>query len=100
MAIRSSVLELPFVQASPSYGNGGSLPGNGDNQIVDVFAAKLPVGSIHTEGVTAEIQPVQDQLAQLFITVGVTNEKALDTSITGFRLSFALKGFSNAVKIA
>ena len=31
-------------------------------QIVDIFAAELPVGSVHAEDITAEIKPVRDNL--------------------------------------
>ena len=51
-----------------------------------MFAAKLPVSSIHAKGVAIKVEPVQNQPSKLFITVGVTGKKSFDSTIA--RLCF------------
>ena len=56
-------------------------------------AFKLPVGAIHAKGIAIKVEPLQNQPSKLFIAVGVTSKKALDSAIAGLCLSLALEGF-------
>ena len=88
-----------FCQTDPGQWDGSALPGNGNHQIIDVFASKLPVGSIHAEGIFFQVQPVKNQPSQLLVAEGVISKEAFDSSITGLSLRAGLELFRHSVKV-